>query len=311
MIVAIIDLGTNTFNLLITEVFNDGATSVVFQTKIPVMLGKESIENHILSDSAIKRALDALKNFNTHIKKHGASKVIAKATSAIREAQNGKSFTEKALKETGIKIDVISGEEEAEYIYHGVCGALSLNDSSSLMMDIGGGSTEFIIADKNGVKWKHSFLLGAARLLERTKPSDPITTNEIKKLEEHFRIELKPMYSALKEFPIAELIGVAGVFESIAEIIGHRHYFPELIKGKTEYTFNLEEFEEVRDLIVKSTHKQRTQIKGLIAMRVDMIVVSIIFINLILKEFNIKKLRMSTYSLKEGVLRELIHGKKQ
>ncbi len=309
MIVAIIDLGTNTFNLLITEVFNDGVTSVVFQTKIPVMLGKESIEDHIISNAAMQRALDALKVFNDHIKKYKATKVIAKATSAIREASNQEYFTKKVLKETGIKIDVISGEEEAEYIYHGVCGAVVLNNSNSLMMDIGGGSTEFIIANKSGIKWKRSFLLGAARLLERSKPSDPITKEEIKKLEDHFRNELKPMYPALSEFPVAELIGVAGVFESLAEIIGHRHYFPELIKGKTEYTFSLDEFEEVYQLIIKSTHQQRTQIKGLIAMRVDMIVVSTIFIHLILKEFNINKLRMSAYSLKEGVLRELIHGK--
>lgn len=310
MIVAIIDLGTNTFNLLITEVFNDGATSVVYNTKIPVMLGKENIEDHIISNAAVQRAVESLKTFNDYIKKFRATKVIAKATSAIREASNQEYFTKKVLTETGIKIDVISGEEEAEYIYYGVLEAVTLNHSNSLMIDIGGGSTEFIIANKNGILWKYSFLLGAARLLERFKPSDPITTEEIIKAENHFRTELEPIYTALREHKVEELIGVAGVFESLAEIIGHKHHFPELIKGKTEYTFNLDEFDEEYRLIVKSTHQQRTHIKGLIAMRIDMIVVSVILIRFILKEFNIQKLRMSTYSLKEGVLRELIHGKK-
>ena len=191
-----------------------------------------------------------------------------------------------------------------------------MNGTSSLIIDIGGGSTEFIIANKKEIIWKQSFLLGAARLLEKFKPSDPITSEEIKKIEAHLEENLQPLFSAVSSFSlgggteggVTELIGSSGSFDSLAEMIAHRFYNIEIIKGKTEYDFKIEDCEKIYKMILNSTYKERLHVPGLTKMRVDMIVVSAIFVDYIFLHMRLKKMRLSRHSLKEGVLWELLHS---
>ena len=236
-------------------------------------------------------------------------KNFAFATSAIRTASNGKEFLAKAKQETGIDITMISGDKEAELIYYGVRNALALTDETSLIIDIGGGSTEFIIANKNKIIWKQSFLLGAARLLEKFNPSDIITEVEHKAIFNYLSEELKPLFEAVEQYPIIELIGSSGSFDSLAEMIAHELYTPEILKNKTEYNFDLNDFKSTYEMIIKSNKKERLRMKGLIEMRVDMIVISSIIVQFILYSFKINKMRLSTFALKEGVLNEIMNSK--
>jgi len=309
MKIAVIDLGTNTFNLLIVEVNSDKTYSTVFQTKISVKLAEGGINKGFIAEVPFQRGIDALKaHYNTTLK-YQADKIYAFATSAIRGASNGFEFIEKAKSETGIQIQMISGDREAELIFYGVRSAVEMSDETSLIIDIGGGSTEFIIANKNEIFWKQSFLLGAARLLELFPPSDPITETEIDVFKNHLNKELQPLFDAVKKFPITELLGSSGSFDSLAEMITHRFYSPSVLEGKTEYTFKLEDCETIYNDILKSTNAERLQIKGLVAMRVDMIVVSSIIVHFVISSLEIQKMRLSTYSLKEGVICEVLNGK--
>lgn len=309
MKIAVIDLGTNTFNLLIVEVNSDKTYSTVFQTKISVKLAEGGINKGFIAEVPFQRGIDALKaHYNTTLK-YQADKIYAFATSAIRGASNGFEFIEKAKSETGIQIQMISGDREAELIFYGVLSAVEMSDETSLIIDIGGGSTEFIIANKNEIFWKQSFLLGAARLLELFPPSDPITETEIDVFKNHLNKELQPLFDAVKKFPITELLGSSGSFDSLAEMITHRFYSPSVLEGKTEYTFKLEDCETIYNDILKSTNAERLQIKGLVAMRVDMIVVSSIIVHFVISSLEIQKMRLSTYSLKEGVICEVLNGK--
>jgi len=302
MRIAIIDLGTNTFNLIIAEVFSNKRFKQIYETKLPVMLGQGGINNNYIVPGALKRGIKTLKQYKKITEKYRSDKLIAIATSAIREASNGQDFIEKAKKQAGIAVEIISGDREAELIYYGVREGVKMSHRKSLIMDIGGGSTELIIADKNKIFWKKSFLLGAARLLDKIKPSDPISDQEIKRIENYLLKELLPLFSAVKKHPVAELIGSSGSFESLAEMIVCRFYSPSVLEGKTEYDFDLGDCSKIYKLIVKSTRAERMKMKGLIKMRVDMIVVSAIFVNLIVRKLKIKKIRLSTYSLKEGVI---------
>lgn len=304
--VAIIDLGTNTFNLLIVQFNPDKSYDIIRQTKISVKLGEGGITKGYIAPEAFQRGIDALKMHRLTIQLHNAEKVIAFATSAIREASNGEEFIIKAKEATKIDVEMISGDREAELIYFGVRDAVQMDENTSLIIDIGGGSTEFIIGNKNEIYWKQSFLLGAARLLEKFKPSDPIKEEEFKAITSYLSTELKPLYDAIKKFPVTELIGSSGSFDSLAEMIAYRFYTPEVLKDKTEYTFSLPDCATIYKTLMASTKKERMEIKGLISMRVDMIVVSSILVHFILTEFDIHKMRLSTYSLKEGVLHELI-----
>lgn len=302
--IAIIDLGTNTFNLLIAELKPDRSYRNVFHTKISVKLGEGGIDKNFITPAAFQRGLAAIKEYQPIIEKYKVKKVVAIATSAIRGATNGAEFVDKIKAETNIDVQVISGEREAELIYYGVRKAVKLTDATSLIVDIGGGSTEFIIANDKHIFWKHSFLLGAARLLERFNPSNPITNNEMEGLQNHFKKELQPLFDAVKKFPITELIGSSGSFDSLADMIAARYYTGTISDTETEYTFNLKDISELHEVIVKSTTAERMKMKGLIEMRVDMIVVSSILLDFIIRSFAIQQLRLSTYSLKEGVMEE-------
>ena len=119
---------------------------------------------------------------------------------------------------------------------------------------------------------------------------------------------MQPLSDALKRYPVTELIGSSGSFDSIAEMVACKYYSPNILEGKTEFTFNLEHYRAIHQMILKSTLEERTHMKGLVAMRVDMIVVSIILVDFILTSFNITQMRLSTYSLKEGILFEILHS---
>jgi len=308
MITAIIDLGTNTFNLLIVEIKGQRSKKL-YKTKIPVKLGEGGINNNFITKAAFQRGLNSLKVYRKKIDEFGAQKIIAFATSAIRSASNGNEFVLKAKQITGIEIVVIDGEREAELIYKGVMTGVTMTDESSLIIDIGGGSTEFIIANRNEVFWKKSFLLGASRLLEKFTPSDPITTGEIIQIKKHLEHELKSLFEAVQTHPIKELIGSSGSFDSLAEMIAYKFYTPEILKNKTEYLFNLEDCKAIHRQIIGSTTKERKKIKGLVKMRVDMIVIASIIVDFIIERFRIKNMKLSTYSLKEGVLSEVKNKK--
>jgi exopolyphosphatase / guanosine-5'-triphosphate,3'-diphosphate pyrophosphatase len=314
MRIAILDLGTNTFNIFIAEIFPDKTFARIYKSKIAVKLGEGGINKNFIEEKPFRRGLNALRKHKNTIEKFGVEKKFAFATSAIRSASNGNDFVKSAKEKTGIDVQIISGEREAELIYYGVRLAVEMNNTPSLIIDIGGGSTEFIIATKNEILWKHSFLLGAARLLDKFKPSNPITEAQVALIENHFAENLQPLLAAFNSSNLVnaggctELIGSSGSFDSLAEMIGHRFYNMEILKGKTEYEFNLEDFHKLYQIILASTTKDRLHMKGLTKMRIDMIVVSAIFVNFILKHLNLKKMRGSRYSLKEGVLWEVINS---
>jgi exopolyphosphatase / guanosine-5'-triphosphate,3'-diphosphate pyrophosphatase len=304
MRIAILDLGTNTFNLVIADIDKKNYTAI-FNDKIPVKLGEGGINERLIAPESFSRGIAAVKKHLEKIKEFGTKKTFAFATSAIRGATNGKEFTLKILAETGVEVTIIDGNTEAEYIYHGVKQALELNNSPQLIMDIGGGSTEFIIANKYSILWKKSYDLGVSRLLETHKPQDPLSAQDCINIEKHLLNELTELWDICKKYSPDTLIGSSGSFDSFAEMIAHRFYTPEIIENKTSYDFNLSDFYQIHHTLLTSSLKERLQMKGLIPMRADMIVIASIFICLVLEKANINKMKLSTYALKEGVLWKL------
>lgn len=301
MRIAVIDLGTNTFNLLIAETRPAGGFVTIYNEKLPVRLGEGGINTGIIIPAAYMRGIEAMDTYAESIRQWKVDKKLAFATSAMRNASNGNQFVQDVFKRTGIQINTISGSEEAAYIYEGVKQALQFNQENSLIIDIGGGSTEFIIANSNGLLWKQSFEIGASRLLQKFKPSDPIRTEEVSAITAYLSETLAPLRTAANQFPVTELIGASGSFDSLAEMVQARFRGGQEITG-TEFEFDLGECETIHHLLIASTHEERLQIKGLVAMRVDMIVISAILVEYIIRELGISHMRMSSYALKEGVL---------
>ena len=261
-----------------------------------------SINQGFISDIPFNRGINALKQYAQIISEYKVDTVKAMATSAIRSASNGTDFVRTAKQETGIVIEVIDGNREAELIYYGNREAVKMNHQNSLIMDIGGGSTEFIIGNSTTIVWKQSYLLGAARLMELIQPSDPINATEIKNLYKYLDKELITLKEAIKKYPVAELVGSSGAFDSIVEMMAGAYNTPGITESQTEYPIRLEQYLPFSETVIKAPYSERLKIKGLIEMRVDMITISCLFVNYILKEFDLNQLRVSTYSLKEGVI---------
>jgi exopolyphosphatase/guanosine-5'-triphosphate,3'-diphosphate pyrophosphatase len=307
MIAAIIDCGTNTFNLLVADIKVNGGYEILLNTKKSVKLGEGGLPGNRIDRKPFERGIKTFVEFVRIAKKNKAESIHAFATSAIRSTINGPDFVKKILDKTGVIIQVLNGDTEAQYIYKGVKLALEDLDKPILIMDIGGGSTEFIIARDNQVEWKRSFDLGAARLLEKFKPSDPITPDQEKKLKEFFKETLKPLSTKLKKYPVDKLVGCAGSFESLADMIEAVKKEPQNT-GKI-YHFDNEECKAMHQKILASTEKERLNMPGLVEYRVDIIVFASIFITYIKKRFKIKDMSYSAFALKEGVMSDLISGK--
>lgn len=307
-VIAVIDCGTNTFNLLIVKSGTETGFQKIYSDRIAVRLGESGINSGIIATEAYNRGIAALAEFSKAITMHGAGQVLAYATSAIRDAANGKSFTEQVYKNFGISLQVIDGEKEAELIYYGNRAAFNLGVNTSLIMDIGGGSNEFILCNNDTILWKQSFRIGAARLLEKFKYSNPITDTEINTVMSYLDEQLSDLFRAAKRFPPITLIGSSGAFDSIVEMIHGEFNGEPFSAEKTAYDVDIDQYQRIAGMVIAATSEQRRKIKGLIPIRVDMIVISCIMINHVLKRLNISKMRVSSYSLKEGALVEYIQN---
>jgi exopolyphosphatase/guanosine-5'-triphosphate,3'-diphosphate pyrophosphatase len=246
---AIIDCGTNTFNMLIVDTKSDGSYTRVHNTRIPVKLGENAINKGFIAPAPFERGINALVTFNLLIKEHEVEKVLALATSAIRDASNCEEFVNAAKTRGGIDIEVIDGDREAELIYLGNREAVDLGNTVSLIMDIGGGSTEYILATKDEILWKRSFNLGAARLLERFEPSDPITEREETEIRGFLGQQLQPVFDAVKKYPPKELIGSSGAFDSVIEMINGELNGEPLINSKTGYEIEPAKYRRISTLV--------------------------------------------------------------
>lgn len=300
MRVAAIDLGTNTFHLLIVEI-KDSAFQILYKTNQAIKLGEGRINENIIIPPAFERAMVCLKAFNEKIEAYKVDIVKAKATSAVRSANNGQEFIAAAKANANISIEAITGDEEATLIYEGVklSGAI---DGKSLIMDIGGGSVEFILCNEQQIFWKKSYNIGAARLMQQFFKSDPISDNEKNNILDHIQNELKELFDICAAFQPKTLIGSAGAFETFAELIEAQQHRKIDISEIRNYTFNFHDYMEMSKDIIKSTHQQRSEMKGMIALRVDMIVMATLITNGILNRLQIAHLKLSTYDLKMGII---------
>ena len=301
--VAIIDMGTNTFHLLIAQV--GSKPRILRREREAVKVGKGGINKKMITDDGFARAINTIQKFKLIIEEYGVRKTLAFGTSAIRNASNGIELINDIREKTGIETRIIDGNEEADLIYRGVRAALDLGKENSMIVDVGGGSVEFIIGNQDGVQWKRSFEIGGQRLLEEFQKSDPIGTEDRSRLEEFLRKQLEPLTEQLRHFKPATLVGVSGTFDTLSEMFCSRHGLP-YYEDDSETPFDVEAFPAIFKDLLTHDRAGRLALPGMIEMRVDMIVVACVLINVVLQMYPFRNIRVSTYSLKEGVLASLL-----
>lgn len=304
--IAIIDMGTNTFHLLLAEADERGY-HITKRERLAVKIGMGGINEGYITNDGIHRALLAMHSFKNTIELEGVKKVYAFGTSALRNAKNGKEVAQQIQEMTGIEVDIINGEKEAEFIYYGVRAAMHLEQNKSLIIDIGGGSVEFIIGDNDHIYWKKSIEIGAQRLLEKFHKHDPIAPDDIEQLNQYLSTALQPVFEALLQFPTSIMVGSSGTFDTLSDIFCIQHDIHKTVE-ETETPLTLAGFEDIYHELLSKDRAQRMQIPGMIEMRVDMIVVACCLIRYLLNHHTFDRIRVSTYSLKEGVLAALIQN---
>jgi exopolyphosphatase / guanosine-5'-triphosphate,3'-diphosphate pyrophosphatase len=293
---AVIDLGTNTFNLLIAEVdITQNHFHVLYSEKKGVALGMGGINEQKIGTEAFERGIQALIKFKSICNEYHVESIRAIGTSALRDAKNSHDFVAKAFEQTGLKVEIISGDEEAYYIYQGVCWSFDFKEPS-LIMDIGGGSTEFILADKNGIQSKISFNIGVSRIFQEFSFSDPYTTEDVVKIEQWLEDKTQGYFDTMS---CNTLVGASGSFETFHEMI-HLEAFQEKVASK-EIPFNL--LIKTLDELIYSTQTERDLHPFIIPIRRKMAPIAAVKTKWVIEKIGASRTVVTPCSLKEGVLR--------
>lgn len=306
MTAAILDFGTNTFNLLIAEP-SGNTFRVLYSGKEAVKLGRGGIHKNTITPEAMERGLHAISRHMETIRKYGATEIRAFATSAMRNASNGKVFAGMIRERFGFDTRIISGSEEAELIYEGIMASVDVGNRTAMIMDIGGGSNEFIICNAERILWRHSFELGMARIIEQFTVSEPITPEEIRAIEDHYDRALQPLFREAATFKPTLLIGASGTFDTLAAMAAHR-FGITAAEGASNVPVDPDHYRRLHQLLLTSTAEERLKMPGMEPVRVEMIVPATIFINFVFNRCGLTSIIQSQYALKEGVMARLVRS---
>lgn len=302
MRIASIDMGTNTFRLLVSETAGAGSLRKLYVGREITRLGEGlTPENMLINPGAMDRALKALSGFSHKLSEYGVGKLRAVATSAVRESLNGPDFVRKVGEETGIPVDVISGDEEARLTVRGVLNSVGFDTPGCIIFDIGGGSTEYVYVNGGEIINIESTGLGVVRLTEKYLAGESDTESDIKALNGHISGAL---LDALTSFPrggdgALTLIGTAGTPTTLAAIeLQLKAYDPVLVNN---YVLTRENIEKILNTVLRLPRAERTKIPGLEKGREDLIVSGTAVVLETMERFMSDSMVVSDAGLLEGV----------
>lgn len=296
----VIDLGTNTFHLLIVDKSPQGGFTEIHRERRFIKLAEEGIEQ--IGKAAFQRGIQAILDYKETLTQYQVQQVSALGTAALRTADNGQDFIDEVLEKTGIPIELISGEREAQLICQGVSLAIPFDDAPMLIMDIGGGSVEFIIANNQKVYWAQSFPVGVAILYKKFHRSDPISAHEVDFITDYLHSILHPLKIQVRKYLVNTLIGASGTFDVLETMI-----VKEKANSKFSH-FSVEEYYPLHKRLLKTSLAERLQLRDLPPMRADMIIVAMILIHFVLEISTINRIVVSAYAMKEGKLAEMMQA---
>jgi len=308
---AAVDIGTNSIHLIIAEVFPEtGKFKILNREREMVRLGSGSGDMKFLSKEAIGRGLDTLKRYKALADAANAP-VRAIATSAVREAINRNDFIDLVRDYTGIKVEVVSGVEEARYIYLGVLQALPVYDRKILLIDIGGGSTEFLIGRQRKILYDDSIRLGAVRLTNRFFDSEQVNPKAVEECRIHIKGVMKPVIREIRKFDFEQAVGASGTVVSVAGMVSFRRS-GENEKRLNNFTFSKNELSETVDQIIEAgSVKKIAKLPGLHPERADIILAGVLVLEQIFKELDLKAMTVSEFALREGIILDSIEKMSQ
>lgn len=303
MNIAVVDLGTNTFNCSVVSLACNSFTSILEFHEYP-QLGRKGVAYGYISDDAMARGLESLRVIKEKIQPYNCEKVILIGTSSLRNANNATVFCDEAKKRFGFEISIISGEQEAEYIFLGNNLAYDWKDKTALILDIGGGSNECIICKHDSVLWKHSFECGMQRIVSQYPLTHPLPNEIQQEIHNYLDEKFQLLTETIANYSIDVLIGSAGAFDVFRSI-----YFAQAglaNPSSVAEEIPLQSFHEIIDFLLTHKLDEIESMKGMSIPRAPLLPIAGIIASHIITKYSIPQLVQSSYSLKEGVIHTLL-----
>lgn len=295
MKLAAIDIGSNSFHMIIARISSDGQLEVIDRTKEMVRLGERTLVDGYIAEAAQDRGLDALRRFRRLADSHGVDDIIAVATSATREARNGRDFMARVEAECGIRGHVISGEEEGRLIYLGTREVYDFGSRKALIIDIGGGSVEIVLGERRRALIVRSFRLGVRRLHEAFLPSDPTTDDEMDALRAHVRRTVAPLVEQVRALGFDSILATSGTARVLSQIAS-------AALGTSTERLTQDELAQTVSLLARMSHEDRAGVSGLDDKRRDAIVEGALLLHTLIDAFGGTGYEVCDAALREGMI---------
>lgn len=306
MLAAAIDVGSNTIRMLIGDI-RDDILSRIHSDRAITRLAEGIRETGNLREENMKKSISVLKDFSHSINNYGVDRMAAAGTSAVREAKNSRLFTDRVFQETGIQIKIISGMKEAELTAKGSLLGFRETIEPAMIIDIGGGSTEWII---NGRAEHELFLsgsmpIGVVNFYEHFIKNDPPSPGEISSIIGEIDSQLLPLRSKIigHSPQVFRLIGTGGTITTLASMdLGLEEYDPEMVHM---HRIPFSRLHQLRDSLVSLPLNRRKEINGLEPERADLIIPGILLTIRFMELLSFREITVSDYGLLEGLLKEM------
>ena len=304
--IAAVDMGTNSFHLIIVQVNSDGSFKIIDREREVIRLGSHKGKQFsFISEGEMEKAVDVLKDF-AKIAQFYKADIRAIATSAVREARNKEEFINRVFEETGITVEAIGGRIEAELIYLGVQHALDVQDNKILCVDIGGGSTEFLLGENGISEFAESVKIGAVRLSKLFFPDYNLSPSGIENCRRYIKDKLKINSNLHSNHSFDMAVGTSGTIVAAASIISFRRSgkFKKSLNG---FSFTAKEiFELTSDVLKCKSPVDRLFIEGMEIKRADIIPAGLIILTEVFQTFQLKEMTVSENALREGIIIDTI-----
>lgn len=299
MKIAVIDLGTNSVHMLMAEILPNFTFEVLGREKEMIRLGDRTLNSGFLSPEKMELGLETMKKFKYLAQSKGIQKFRAVATSAVRESHNGGEFLKRIRKETGINVNVITGEEEGRLIYQGVKHSMPLGEKNTLILDIGGGSVEIILVTDEEILSINSLKLGSSRVYGKFLKKQ--RNKDYQKLAKYLKKELAETKAQIKELGFSQVIGTSGTLCNLADMAHYLHHNPDSSPPRNA-VLKRDDLKEIFAQLKNSTQEERMERKGLDSTRVDLILGGSAVAWALFEEFGIDQMTYCDQAIREGMI---------
>ncbi|TVP49647.1 MAG: Ppx/GppA family phosphatase [Mongoliibacter sp.] len=305
MNLAAIDIGTNSIHMIIVKVTSQQTFEVLVQEKEMVKLGVGVFANKMLSKKAFHNGIETIKRYVQLADEYGVEDIITAATSATREAKNGREFLDRLIEEVGLSPQMISGKEESRLIFLAVRKAIDLGKNNAMVIDIGGGSTEAVVGNKGSVLFKSSMKLGVLRLLDRVGHQGSLSNEEKDDLLQHIQNTAMKILTDAKAVGFSKVIGTSGSIRTLGEAALQMNG-KNIINTVNAESVKVKDLEKITSQLLDLEPEKRSEIPGISENRVDAIHLGGLLLVELLKLADVKQLTLSDASLRDGLIIDYI-----